>query len=83
MRFGQARPTSSRDAPIPIVGRECVLAQTGHSEQPDPQVAHGQDHTFFVCFCIRAHPQAGTYSLSPGLSRLPTSVARSVAADAA
>ena len=68
---------------MPIVGRECVLAQTGHSELPSPQVAHMLTHTFFICFCIRAHSQAWTYSLSPGLSRLPTSVARSRAADAA
>jgi hypothetical protein len=68
---------------MPAFGRECLLTQTGHSERPDPQVALELTHTFFVCFCIRAHSPAGTHSLSPGLSRLPTSVARSVAADAA
>jgi|BarGraIncu00421A_1022006.scaffolds.fasta_scaffold11654_2 hypothetical protein len=68
---------------MPIVGRECLLTQTGHSERPDPQVALGLTHAFFVRFCIRPHSRTRAYSLSPGLSRLPTSVARSVAADAA
>jgi hypothetical protein len=68
---------------MPIVGRQWVLTQTGHIERPDPQVALKLTNTFFVCFCIRPHSRAGTYSLSPGLNRLPTSVARSVAADAA
>jgi hypothetical protein len=27
----------------------------GQSEDPVPQVAHMQDHTLYVCCCIRAH----------------------------
>ena len=51
----RARGAHARLPYSSLFGRERVPAQSGQPKHPVPQVAHMQDHTLDVCFCIRTH----------------------------